>query len=93
MHVIVGLDNAAWGIENALARISLHLMDSFTKLSTLYILSIAIFVQPSSLTTASISSRKGWMYSGFVARWYSACVKVCSTGFCCQIGVTNKRGR
>jgi hypothetical protein len=46
------------------------------KLSTLCILSIPAFVQPSSLITASTSSRRGLRYSGLSRRPYRTCVAV-----------------
>ena len=46
------------------------------KLSILYILSIPAFVQPSSLITASTSSRRGLRYSGLERRRYRSCVAV-----------------
>ena len=50
--------------------------DSRRKLSTLCILSIPAFVQPSSVITASTSSRRGPIYSGFARRRYSTCMTV-----------------
>ena len=50
--------------------------DSLMKLSTFLSFCIADFVHPSSLTTASISSRSGTRYSGLAATWYNACVKL-----------------
>lgn len=50
---------------------------SLRKLSILYILSIPAFVQPSSLTTESTSSRRGSRYSGLERRRYKTCVTVC----------------
>ena len=47
------------------------------KLSILSILSIPAFVQPSSLRTASTSSRRGPRYSGLARRRYKICVIVC----------------
>src|SRR6266403_128095 len=49
---------------------------SRTKLSTLCILSIPSFVQPSSLITASTSCRSGSIYSGWARRRYNTCVIV-----------------
>src|SRR6266436_1020275 len=49
---------------------------SRTKLSTLCILSIPSFVQPSSLITASTSCRRGSIYSGWARRRYNTCVIV-----------------
>ena len=46
------------------------------KLSILCILSIPAFVQPSSAITASTSSRRGSIYSGFARRRYNTCVSV-----------------
>jgi hypothetical protein len=46
------------------------------KLSILCILSIPAFVQPSSLITASTSSRRGSIYSGFARRRYNTCANV-----------------
>ena len=46
------------------------------KLSILCILSIPAFVQPSSAITASISLRRGSVYSGFARRRYNTCVSV-----------------
>src|SRR6266446_10736431 len=46
------------------------------KLSILCILSIPSFVQPSSLTTASTSCRRGSIYSGWARRRYNTCVIV-----------------
>jgi hypothetical protein len=49
---------------------------SLRKLSILYILSTPAFVQPSSLITASTSSRRGPIYSGLARRRYKTCVTV-----------------
>ena len=49
---------------------------SLRKLSILCILSIPAFVQPSSLITASTSSRRGSRYSGLARRRYKICVTV-----------------
>ena len=49
---------------------------SLSKLSILCILSIPAFVQPSSLITASTSSRRGSRYSGLARRRYKICVTV-----------------
>ena len=46
------------------------------KLSTLCILSIPAFVQPSSAITVSISWRRGSIYSGLARRRYNNCVSV-----------------
>jgi hypothetical protein len=46
------------------------------KLSILCILSIPTFVHPSCLITASTSSRRGSIYSGFARRRYNTCVNV-----------------
>ena len=50
--------------------------DSRRKLSTLCILPIASFVQPSVATTDSTSSRRIRAYSGLAARGYRAWVKL-----------------
>ena len=49
---------------------------SLRKLSILCILSTPAFVQPSSLITASTSSRRGSRYSGLARRRYKTCVTV-----------------
>ena len=48
--------------------------DSLTKLSSLYILSIASLVTPSSLTIPSTSSRSSGTWCGYAAKSYSAWV-------------------
>ena len=50
---------------------------SFSTLSTLFILPIDDFVQPSAAMIGSTSSRSGFNHSGFTARSYNACVIVC----------------
>src|SRR6266576_1279025 len=74
-----GSVSRTWGAEegpNELAPIPSSRWVSRRKLSILYILSIPAFIQPSSLITASTSSRRGSRYSGWARRRYKICVTV-----------------
>lgn len=63
---------------------------SFRMLSTLFILPIADFVQPSAAMIGSISSRSGFNHSGFTARSYNACVMVCRAQCCVTSPLTDE---
>src|SRR6266576_199922 len=84
-----GSVSRTWGAEegpNELAPIPSSRWVSRRKLSILYILSIPAFVKPSSLITASTSSRRGSRYSGWARRRYKTCVTV----YLQRLGMNNR---